>query len=183
MRSEQGAATTARHKEAHRRSGRRRDTSTPDAKQKEEEGHGLNPDLEQILPHRPPMVLIDSLIRCDAETAEAAKTFTGADYGLDADGRVAEPMLIECLAQTVAAAHGYRARLHGHKPADGMLVGVSGFDFSRPARQGEPLRLATRITHRLGQFLVVEGSIRTGEELIAAGAMKLYIEDRGAHGP
>ena len=124
------------------------------------------------------MVLIDSLTRCDSETAEASKTFTSADYGLEAAGRVSEPMLIECLAQTVAAAQGSQARSHGRKPAEGMLVGVSDFDFFRLACQGETLTLTTRITHRLGQFLVVEGSVWAEDELIAKGELKLYIRDR-----
>ena len=138
----------------------------------------MNPELEQILPHRPPMVLIDSLTRCDSETAQASKTFTSGDYGLEEDGRVTEPMLIECLAQTVAAAQGRQARLHGDEPAEGMLVGVSGFEFLRHACQGEALTLTTRVTHRVGQFLVVEGSVRAAEELIATGELKLYIRNR-----
>jgi predicted hotdog family 3-hydroxylacyl-ACP dehydratase len=123
------------------------------------------------------MVLIDSLTCCDSDTAQASKKFTSADYGLDADGRVSEPMLIECLAQTLAAAQGRQAQLHGLQPAEGMLVGVSNFDFFRHARQGETLTLTTRIAHRIGQFLVAEGSVWVEDELITKGELKLYIRD------
>lgn len=135
----------------------------------------MNPELAQVLPHRPPLVLIDSLKRYDQETAEASKTFASNDYGLTTDGEVAEPMLIECLAQTVAAAQGSHARSHGHKPAEGMLVGVSGFDYFRPVRPGEALTLTTRITHRFGQFVVAEGTVTAEDKLIAKGELKLYI--------
>ena len=72
------------------------------------------------------MVMIDSLERFDDQTAEAVKTFARGDYGLDANGQVAEPILIECLAQTVAAGQGSLARARGQGQSEGMLVGVSG---------------------------------------------------------
>ena len=149
--------------------------SATGSRKREKDGSSLDPELRQILPHRPPMVMIDSLERFDDQTAEALKTFSRGDYGLDDNGRVAEPMLIECLAQTVAAGLGSLARMQGQEPAEGMLVGVSGLEFLRPVRQGRALALNTRITHRVGRFVVVEATVRSGDELIARGELKLYI--------
>ena len=136
----------------------------------------MDTELVNILPHRPPMVMIDSLVRCDTQSAVALKTFDRDDYGVSGD-HVLEPALIECLAQTVAAMYGSLARASGLSPRMGMLVGVSDFRLYEPARLGLVLELVTEVTKRLGPFCMVTGTITQGETLVARGNLKFYVED------
>lgn len=136
----------------------------------------MDRDLVKILPHRPPMVMIDTLVRCDTQSAVALQTFNEGDYGVSGDS-VLEPALIECLAQTVAAMYGSLALASGLSPGMGMLVGVSDFRLYGPARLGLALELVTEVTKRLGPFCLVAGTITQGEALIARGNLKFYVED------
>jgi predicted hotdog family 3-hydroxylacyl-ACP dehydratase len=134
----------------------------------------MNINLLELLPQRPPMVMIDELTHCDQTSATAVKTFSKHDYGAAEEG-VLEPALIECLAQTMAAAYGLIARSAGEAPAIGMLVGVSNFRFHRRAAIGKILELSTSLLKRLGPLSLIKGSIRQDGVLIAEGELKFFV--------
>jgi 3-hydroxyacyl-[acyl-carrier-protein] dehydratase len=136
----------------------------------------MEPTLAELLPHRPPMVMVDALVRCDGDSAAAVKTFAQGSYGTDGGG-VLESALIECLAQTVAALHGYRAHQSGGRAPRGLLVGVTDFAFCRPAQCGRPLRLTVQITRRLGPFCLAAGRIEQDGSLVAEGELKFHLEE------
>jgi predicted hotdog family 3-hydroxylacyl-ACP dehydratase len=141
----------------------------------------MDNELAQLLPHRPPMVMIDRLISCGDDTATAAKTFEPGGYGTEGD-RVPAPALIECLAQTMAAMQGRRARESGRAAQFGMLVGVSGFVFHRPARCGRELTLRVKLETSLAPFLLASGEVREEDRLVAEGALKFYVGDAPPQG-
>lgn len=122
------------------------------------------------------MVMIDALVSGGEDAATAVKTFAPADYGADR-GTVLEPVLIECVAQTVAAMHGAAAQAAGRPPAQGMLVGVRDFRFHQPAPVGRQLRLSVEITKRLGPFCIATGRVCLDETVLAEGELKFYIAD------
>jgi predicted hotdog family 3-hydroxylacyl-ACP dehydratase len=136
-------------------------------------------DVTQLLPHREPMVMINKLIQADEVKATARKTFFQDSYGVS-EGKIAEPLLIEALAQTVAALHGYHLQQSGKEPPVGMLVGVSGFTMHQDPNVDQPLQLTVEITKTLGPFRIVEGQIHQGDKLIAQGSMKFFIEEPSA---
>jgi 3-hydroxyacyl-[acyl-carrier-protein] dehydratase len=137
----------------------------------------MDTNIEQLLPHRKPMVMIDELVSFDQDSAVATKCFDDDSYGVD-DGVVAEPLLIEALAQTVAAFHGKHRRLQGMEPTMGMLVGVNDFEFILPAKSKYKLEISVRIDKVLGQFRIASGAIHQQGNLIAKGEMKFYINDQ-----
>ena len=136
----------------------------------------MDHDLAAILPHRPPMVMLDALVRSGGDAAVATKTFAPDSYGVH-EGRVLESALVECLAQTVAALHGQRARQDGRPPAMGMLVGVSDFVFHRPGQCGSPLTLSVEVTRRLGPLVLALGRVEQNGELVAEGYVKLHVQE------
>ena len=133
-------------------------------------------ELWEILPHRPPAVMLDGLVASSPVSATATKTFRKGSYGL-AGPRVLEPALIECLAQTVAALHGYQDRLLNRPPSPGMLVGLSDFVFPLPAASGTELDLHVEITNQLGPFTWAEGVARQSGKVVARGVLKFYVQE------
>lgn len=134
--------------------------------------------IEALIPHRVPMRWIESLDECTETAAAATATFSAGDFAV-ADGRVAEAALVECMAQTVAAAAGERARVRGHSgnagiSQTGMLAAVSNFQVHAPAPLGQRLRVAVREVKRLGPMLMVSGTVSRAGELIAAAELTLY---------
>ena len=132
--------------------------------------------IENLIPHRPPMCWIKSLDECTATTATATACFAENDFAV-ADGKVLETALVECVAQTVAAALGQRAQSGGGKPgptAHGMLVAASNFKIISSPSAGQALRIEVRETKRLGPMLLVSGTISCAGQVVAAGDLSLY---------
>ena len=133
----------------------------------------------KLLPHRPPMLLIDELIVADAESAVVSKTFQEGDFGTHG-AFVLDSILIECVAQAVAVLNGFNAHQSGAPPARGMLVGISGFDFVGRAETGIPLRISCKGTDRFGPFRLADGQVEQQGKLLAKGSLKFYMaEDEG----
>jgi predicted hotdog family 3-hydroxylacyl-ACP dehydratase len=131
--------------------------------------------IENLLPHRAPMRFINALTSCEEKMATATACFGENDFAV-ADGKVLEMALVECMAQTVAAALGQRQQSGGEKDraAHGMLVGASDFQIlSRPAA-GKILQIEVFEKRRLGPMLMIVGKISCEGEMVATGNLSLY---------
>jgi predicted hotdog family 3-hydroxylacyl-ACP dehydratase len=131
--------------------------------------------IEEIMPHRPPMRWIDALVACTDTTAIATVSFTTDSLAV-ADGYVLETALVECVAQTVAAAMGHRARADGKSglPISGMLTSVSDFRILARAPTGKLLHIAVRELRRLGMMMMVSGTVSCEGQTVASGELTLY---------
>lgn len=131
--------------------------------------------LETILPHRAPMRWLDALIACDNTTATATACFRAGDFAV-ANGIVLETALVECIAQTVAAAQGWRAQSREAEaaPITGMLVAVTNFRVTASPPVGKILTITISERKRFGPMLMISGEISCDENIIAAGDLTLY---------
>jgi predicted hotdog family 3-hydroxylacyl-ACP dehydratase len=131
--------------------------------------------VENLLPHRPPMLWIESLTRCTETEANATACFKAGDFAA-ANGAVTETALVECMAQTVAAAQGQRAHAAGKTGAgiSGMLAAVTDFRIQSPAPLEKLLQIEIRELKRFGPMLLVSGEITCEGKLIALGQLSLY---------
>lgn len=129
-------------------------------------------DINDILPHRPPMRAIDTLREWSREEAVAVTTFAMRDYGVE-EGFVTEPMLVELVAQTAAAHQGVSAK----EPRPGLLASIDDFEFLSPASKEWELTIHIKILQKFGVFYIIEGQIRHDGETVARGQVKLYVEE------
>ena len=132
-------------------------------------------DLDQLIPHRPPMQWITALTGCTETTATATAKFS-SDHFATADGVVLEPALVECIAQTVAAAMGERARESGSSgtPAAGMLTGVSNFKIQRVVPADATIQIHVCELKRIGMMQMVSGTVSHEGNVIASGELTFY---------
>jgi predicted hotdog family 3-hydroxylacyl-ACP dehydratase len=135
----------------------------------------MSADIEQLIPHRAPMRFINALTSCDEQTATATACFSDKDYCV-VGGRVLEPALVECIAQTVAAALGRRQRSGAHQDREvhGMLVAASNFKIISPPPTGRTLHIEVQEKRRLGPMLMVSGKITCEGDIVATGDLSLY---------
>jgi predicted hotdog family 3-hydroxylacyl-ACP dehydratase len=135
----------------------------------------MYPALDTLIPHRPPMCWIGALTDCTEATATATACFT-ADHFAVTNGRVPETALIECVAQTVAAALGHRAQTPGLSAPQnvGMLTAISDFSIQSPPPLGKPLCIEVRELKRFGPMLRVAGVISCEGHVLASGELTLY---------
>ncbi|HEY5296425.1 MAG TPA: hypothetical protein VIK59_00715 [Verrucomicrobiae bacterium] len=131
--------------------------------------------IENLIPHRAPMRFIDALTEC-TETTAVATAFFPADSFAVAAGLVVENALIECVAQTAAAALGQRAKNRGQSEnaGGGMLVAISHFKIQSPPAAQKKLRIEIRELRHLGQIFRIFGEIFCDEKSIASGELTLY---------
>jgi predicted hotdog family 3-hydroxylacyl-ACP dehydratase len=131
--------------------------------------------IEELLPHRPPMRWIDTLTECTDTSAVATVGFPDDSLAV-ADGWVLETALVECVAQTMAAAMGQRARARGKGgiPISGMLTSVSDFRMLGGAPAGKLLRIEVRELRRLGMMMMVSGTVSCEGQTVASGELTLY---------
>ncbi|MEJ0090246.1 MAG: hypothetical protein WDM80_10935 [Limisphaerales bacterium] len=131
--------------------------------------------IENLIPHRAPMRWIDALIECTDTTAVATATF-GAEHFAVEQGTVLETALVECVAQTAAAALGQRAQASGKTAAGnhGMLIAVTNFRIeSRPPAE-RSLRIEISERKRLGPMLMTSSVITCEGKPVASGDLTLY---------
>ena len=82
------------------------------------------PPIETLLPHRPPMLLIDNVCEHDAESICVQATPDAHAWYADAHGNMPVHIVIELMAQAIAAHEALTRRIDGLPPAPGVLLGT-----------------------------------------------------------
>ena len=129
--------------------------------------------IAELVPHRPPMQWLQALTECTETTATATACFTAGHFAV-VNGAVPETALIECVAQTVAAALGYRSRATG-VVNNGLLAAVTRFQIQSSPPLGQELHIAVRELKRLGPMVLVAGVVSCDGRVIASGELSLYV--------
>lgn len=129
-----------------------------------------------LLPHRPPMLLLGELTAHRPGFTQATALVTPEHPFVDAEGTLDPATYVEMLAQTAAAMRGYEARLAGGPIKAGYLVGIADFSIRAPARVGDALRLEVHQQFAMEQAFLIEGSIWRGADCLASGTLKLWEE-------
>ncbi len=132
----------------------------------------------ELVPHRPPMLLVKNLIRCRPEGSDA-ETVTDETVGqfIGQQNRVEPEILIEILAQTSALDQGWRAKDRDEEPKKGMLAGMDHLNFTPAAEHisfNTPLLSGGDKTLELGEVTVFTGYVRSEAEPLLEGNLKVW---------
>lgn len=85
------------------------------------------PPIEELIPHAPPMVLIEELCDWAPGAASCALTVRERAPFVSARGTVESAVCVEYMAQTVAACLGYEALQGGAGVRVGMIIACKRF--------------------------------------------------------
>jgi predicted hotdog family 3-hydroxylacyl-ACP dehydratase len=142
-------------------------------------GNSSLPPIEDILPHRSPMLLLDRVLDFNAETATAEYTPRKDTWYADASGNMPAWIGIELMAQTIAAHVGLTKRSEGASPKQGALLGTRRYSATQPAFvAGQPLRISTKMIYRDASGLgAYDCSITSGIDAVASATLKVYEPD------
>ncbi|MFO7985977.1 MAG: hypothetical protein R6U38_08930 [Desulfatiglandaceae bacterium] len=101
-------------------------------------------NIDELLPHRDRMQLVDEILEMDADRAVTLSTVTET-WPFFENNTVNPLVLIELAAQTAGICFGWKELQKGGKPAEGMgwLVGIKQASFYR-----ETLPMGSRIITR-----------------------------------
>lgn len=137
---------------------------------------------EEIIPHRAPMRLVDTLVSVDDGCAVAESLVPRTSVMADGTGTIDEVVFMELIAQGYAAFKGYIDRKDGRPPGEGFLVGVRNLEIAGRAHAGDRLLTSIRTVAAFGGFAVVEGTVTRDGEILASGTLKLWLVDPDADG-
>jgi predicted hotdog family 3-hydroxylacyl-ACP dehydratase len=119
-----------------------------------------NIDIERLIPHRPPMRLVEAVAKIDDLSIECAATVRESWPTAHA-GQARTLMLVELIAQTAAVLQGWKERHQKEVGEGGLLVGIHGARFAAAAIPvGTQLCCAVRISHGAQSYLAFDGEVR-----------------------
>lgn len=132
------------------------------------------------MPQRDPIVMVDKIYDAEGDTAHTGLSVTATNYFIEEDGRMAEPGLIEHIAQSASALMGHKALLAGQPLPVGYIGEVKKFHcYVRPA-VGDELTTTINLGAEINGVTLITGETRCGEALVADTQMKLFVEDENA---
>src|SRR5512137_2669402 len=128
-----------------------------------------------VLPHRPPMCLVDRLVEFD-DNSGGVEACIGPDSLLvDKDGALDRVVFIELNAQSYAAVKGYSDLLGGKEIKKGFLVAAKQIELNGRAAPGDLLRIRVTTTGVVGDFNIADGVITKGDMVLASGNITVWI--------
>jgi 3-hydroxyacyl-[acyl-carrier-protein] dehydratase len=135
-------------------------------------------DALDLLPHQPPMRLLDEVLELQPGKLALARRVTHpADFYFQGhfpgDPIVPAVILVEMLAQAGGLAAG--APREGDLPASIALrvAGLGPFKFPAAARAGDVLEANARVVGQLGDLYKIEGEVTVSGRIVATGAVTL----------
>ncbi|MCC6151275.1 MAG: hypothetical protein IT461_13580 [Planctomycetes bacterium] len=135
----------------------------------------MSQEFRKLIPHRPPMVLVDDVPVWGPERIEATREVREGDPFVE-NGELGDAALIECLAQTIAAGDAQHARDKGGRVVKGFLTGLTNLKFYSRAKVGETITLEADCQKRMDGMGLFKAVARVGQRLLAEGTFKLYVD-------
>ena len=138
-------------------------------------------DPLDLLPHRPPMRLVDEIVELvPGQHASARRVLRGTDFFFDGhfpgEPIVPAVILVELLAQVGGLAAGAPASGSsppGVQPLRLRLAGIGSCKFPSAARPGSVLDVHARVTGKLGSLFKIEGEVLADGAVVATGSVTL----------
>jgi predicted hotdog family 3-hydroxylacyl-ACP dehydratase len=131
---------------------------------------------EDLVPHRLPMRLVDTLVEVEGNNGVAAATIRPECPLFDPHGELEDVALIELVAQSYAALKGYVDTRAGRPVRRGFLTGVKDFHSHAKVRAGDNLKIELTTIADLDHFAVAQGDIYRDGTLVAQAEVKVWIE-------
>jgi len=138
--------------------------------------------IEEILPHRPPFLLLDEVLELEPGKRVVARREVRADdwwFPGHFPGRPVMPgvLTIEAIAQAGAVAVLADEANRGKLP---FFAGIDDCKFKRIVEPGDVLTLECEFVRVRGPVAKGQGVARVGDEIAAQAALTVFVGDAGA---
>ena len=135
-------------------------------------------DFLSLLPHTPPMRLVDEVVTVEPGRQAVCRRRTRPDdfyFQGHFPGQPVVPaiVLIELLAQTGGLAAGAPAAGEPAVPRALRVAAVDGFRFPAGCGAGAPLEATARVVGKMGALFKIEGTVTADGTLVARGSLTL----------
>jgi len=136
-------------------------------------------DAARVVPHKPPMLLIDNLLEVMERASVSEMTVRADMIFVSPEGELDDAAYPEIISQAIAAQEGFRKSGNRCPELEGFLLGVKKMELFSRARVGDTLRISVFKAAKFGDFGIIEGEVHRGDELVAKGELKVWQSNGG----
>ncbi len=134
-------------------------------------------DAAQLVPHKPPMLMIDRLLEVRERASVTEMTVLEDMVFVGKDGTLDEASYPEIMSQAMAAQEGFRKLGSRNPQQEGFLLGIKNLEIPGSAKVGDVLRISLFKVAKYGDFGIIQGEVRKGDTVIARGELKVWQSD------
>lgn len=136
-----------------------------------------NEELFQLMPQRDPIVMVDKIIDAEGDVAHTGLLVKESCYFIEEDGRMAEPGLIEHIAQSASALKGHQALLAGEPLPVGYIGEVKKFHCYLRPQVGDSLVTTITLGATVNGVTMMTGETFCGDAKVADTQMKIFVAE------
>lgn len=132
-------------------------------------------EIFQLIPQRPPMVMVDCFFGIEKDISYSGLTISAENLFCQ-DGALQETGMIEHIAQSAAARIGYIYRLRQESVPLGFIGSVEKMKIYRLPSVGAELYTSITIVQEVFDITLITAQVKEEEELLAECRMKIYLK-------
>jgi 3-hydroxyacyl-[acyl-carrier-protein] dehydratase len=132
-------------------------------------------NIQQYIPQRGPMVMIDDLVEVSDSHATTRLEIRKENIFVER-GCLAEPGMVENIAQTAAVQAGYQYKMENIPVPIGYIAAVKNLQIYRNPELGSSITTSVRITNQVLDVTVAEGRIEQDGVLCCVCEMRIFIK-------
>jgi predicted hotdog family 3-hydroxylacyl-ACP dehydratase len=130
-------------------------------------------DILSLIPQRPPMVMVDSLIFADEKSSTTVFEIPEGNIFVEF-GRLTEPGLLENMAQTAAAGIGYICKVGNRQVPLGYIGAVQNLEIFGLPKTGDEIETEILVENQIFDVSLVSGRVRLEGKILAQCKMKIF---------
>jgi predicted hotdog family 3-hydroxylacyl-ACP dehydratase len=132
--------------------------------------------IQNYIPQRKPMVMIDSLIAASDTEAQTELTIRKENIFL-AEGRFSESGLTENIAQTAAAQLGYQSARKNISVPIGYIAAVKNLKIMKLPAEGSVITAFIKIINHVLDVTVAEGRVECNDEICCTCEIRIFVKN------
>ncbi len=132
----------------------------------------------ELIPQRPPFVMVDELVSHDRKNAQCTFCVPGGNIFIQ-DGLFSGAGMLECMAQTAAAWTGFSGKERKKNPAIGYIGAVNHLEVISLPRIGDLLRIDIEVINQIFDAIKIRGQVsKSGGQLLSQCEMMVFIDKK-----
>jgi predicted hotdog family 3-hydroxylacyl-ACP dehydratase len=129
-------------------------------------------DILELIPQRPPMTMIDALTAADEKSARGKLFITGSNLFIQ-DGFLAEPGLIEFIAQTAAAYTGFKNKTLHKDVSEGYIGAIKNLSIYKLPGINSLVESEIVVENEIVGYTIITGRVYQDGMLLAECEMRI----------
>ena len=132
-------------------------------------------DAQAYIPQKPPIVMVDQLLEC-SESRAVTQLAVSPDNIFVENGLLAEPGLIENIAQSAAAQAGFVAGQLGLAPPIGFIASIDNLEIASLPAVGQAITTTVEVKNQIFDVTIISGRIAVDGVEVARCDMKIFLK-------